>query len=397
MIRRLALVPLAMAAGCLYTGSRNEPPSVTLQVSPTVAYRGQLIVAGYGLTDDQHDIDLVRQRLQVHVLDANRNPVTDPCVATVEPTGGFPQLYVYETGDYFVAADTSDEWGAASTSLMGFRVDDAPPAFKAGAVPRVESSLNACQTYTAGQPIVVDLTAGATDPDGSPALPAGASCPGIDETLVYTWSVTEAPDGAQPRLAPTVAGGCPSAPSDSGPTLEVASSGAQVCLYTDPSVAENVTATYALAVTVSDGVNGPVKAAQQAIMPVRSDQPACILGSQPGAGLRVIDRTVPQTFTITGVADDLDPYPSAQLQFAWSVWRSSDPTWRAVAVYDSSYQLDTSGFDVGEQVQVRAEVVDRSGSRAGCALDVDECLESSCVVATTNSCMRWMTWSLELR
>jgi hypothetical protein len=79
------------------------------------------------------------------------------------------------------------------------------------------------------------------------------------------------------------------------------------------------------------------------------------------------------------------------------VWRTSDPNWRSVTDDDPSYTLDTSGFDVGEDVQVRVEVFDRNLEPANCTTDVDECFETSCLVAGQNSCMRWMTWSLELR
>jgi hypothetical protein len=397
MIRRLALLPLALVAGCLYVGSRNDPPSVTLELSPSLAYRGEAIVAGVAIEDDQHDVALVRQRVQIRVLDANQSPIDDNCIATVVPNASYTQLFIFQTGDFFVSADTSDEWGAVSSTLARLHVSDSPPAFTPGAFAEATSPLNGCRTYIAGQAIVVDLRGSASDPDGKPDQTAGMSCPVLDETLSYTWSVTKAPQGAQPRLGLVVAGGCPGAADDSGPTLVVADGGAQICLYTDPNGASDTSASYTLTLSVSDSFNPPVAIAQPAILPVRSDQPACILGSEPGAGLRVVDRTAPQTFTLTGVTDDLDPYPSDQLRFVWSVWRTSDPVWRAVDDDQPDYQLDTSGYDVGEDVQVRAEVVDRTGSRASCALDVAQCLESSCVVATPNSCMRWMTWSLELR
>ncbi len=399
MLRLLALLPLAVVCGCLYTGTRNDPPGMTIELSPTVGYRGQLISANVIVEDDQDDADVVRQLMKIRLLDANQQPVEDDCTGTVVQAMSGAQLFIYTPGHYFVEATSSDELGAVATTTTPIDVVDAAPVFTLGARPQADSLPNACNAYTAGQPIVVQLAGKASDADADPIPPANATCHLVDETLTYTWAVVTAPVGAQPLLGPLVAGGCPGAPAGAGPTLTLPDS-EQICLYTDPAVASDTAGYYALDVSVSDGVNPPVVSGKQTGVAVISDQPPCIAGTIPGAGLRVVDRTVPQTFTITGVIDDLDPYPSPLLTFVWSVWRTSDPTWRAVDLDDPTYTLDTSGFDVGETVQVRVEVVDRTGTRANCSIDTDQCLEASCLVEEPqqpNSCLRWMTWSLELR
>ena len=403
MLRRLALLSLAFVSGCLYTGTRNDPPSMTVELTPAMgAYRGQIIVAKVDVRDDQNDVATVRQLMKIRLLDVNQLPVADDCTGTVVQSFEGAQLVVYKPGQYWVQVTSSDELGAVSSTSAPLQVIDAPPAFSIGAHPQADAQPNYCGGYTAGQPIAVQLDGSASDPDADPTPPASATCSVIDETLTYTWSIAMAPAGAQAQLGPTVNGSCPaSAPAGAGATLTLDDGTAQVCLYTDKNITDAKTG-YALIVGVSDGVNPPVMSEEQVPMTVIADQPPCIAGTIPGVGLQVIDRTVPQTFTVTGVVDDLDPYPSASslLTFAWSVWRTSDPTWRAVAIDDAAYTLDMSGFDVGEEVQVRVAVIDRTGALASCTVDTDQCLEQSCLVGTTqqpNNCLRWTTWSLELR
>ncbi|HEX4459672.1 MAG TPA: hypothetical protein VIA18_16955 [Polyangia bacterium] len=398
MLRRWPLSLLVIAGGCLYTGSRNDPPSMTIILPETAIYRGQPVEANIVISDDQHDVNVVRQLMKLQLHDAQNQPVAD-CVGTVVQSASGAQIVVYTPGTYTLEVTSSDELGAVASQTRQFTVVDAAPFFSpADAHPQADSLANACHAYTAGQVIAVQLDGTAVDPDADPIPPATATCTVSDETLSYTWSVVTAPAGANPALGPTVGGVCPAAAAaGAGTTLTLVDAKAQVCLYTDALVAGDAPGYYALGVTVSDGVNPPVAAQPQQQMGVVSDQPPCITGTVPGGGLRVIDRTEPQTFTITGVTDDLDPYGSQLLTYAWSVWRTSDPNWRAVTDDDPSYTLDTSGFDVGEDVQVRVEVFDRNLKPADCTADVDECFETSCLVGGQNSCMRWMTWSLELR
>jgi hypothetical protein len=152
---------------------------------------------------------------------------------------------------------------------------------------------------------------------------------------------------------------------------------------------------YTVVLDASDGsssVTSPV-----ADVPVSPDAPPCITGEDPAAGSYVVDRTQTQSFQVTGVFDDRDPFGSASLTFAWSVWRESDPSWRVVPTHpQSTYALDASTFLVGEKVRVRVEAIDRTGALAsGCAIDADDCTVSSCMPG--GACHKWKTWDLELR
>ena len=170
----------------------------------------------------------------------------------------------------------------------------------------------------------------------------------------------------------------------------------QVCLWTDP-VLGAATAMYDVAVEVDDGTTlaaGPV-----ANVPVGLDQPPCITGTNPVAGSYVVDRTQLQLFDVDGVADDRDLF-GVGISFLWSVWRGSDPVWRTVPSWTlSTYQLDVSPFGVGENVRVRVEAIDRTGSLASpaiCPIDAADCVVSSCA-SSPNLCHKWKTWDLELR
>jgi hypothetical protein len=326
----------------------------------------------------------------------------EPCDYSIQTPGHSAIVTFYRTGVFFIRASTADTHGSpspdAGDSIVMVTIDDAPPVFSVGAKTVPTDAVNKCNVFTAGQVVKVRLDGSVDDKDEPARKPDDPSCkPG--EMVTYTWRVMSSPATAQPKLTPIVDGNCADVPG--GTALVVPTFATQVCLWTDPK-AENATSMYKVVLEAFDGKTLAMGLAGDGIQ-VSPDQPPCITGTQLPAGSYVVDRSQPQTFQVTGVADDLDGFGASALHFAWSVWRETDvdsmgvPVWRSVPSHPgSSYTLDASAFGVGEIVKVRVEAIDRTGARAGCDIDDLDCHVTSCA-ASGATCNQWRTWTLELR
>lgn len=393
-MKRLALVPLLAAGGCLYLGSLNEAPTVTLDPpSASITYKGSAITVRARVQDDQDDVPTLQSRLTFVVASAD-DPTQrlDPCDLLISQLGDQLTVSFFRTGVFSITATTVDRFGARSNSAgLMVTITDAPPAFANGAKPAPTSPVDSCGLYAAGDPLTIGLMGGAvTDPDAAAQNPDRRDC-ATRETLRYTWRVVAMPDGSRPLLT-RWDDGCAAPTAASGPALEVPDATAQVCLWPDVGAA-NGAALYGVALEVSDGTQ--TVASSTVDVPVGADAPPCITGTLPPAGTYVFDRNQTLGFDVTGVADDRDSLDT--VDFVWSVWRESDPVWRVVPAYDQrSYTFDPSSVGVGEQVRLRVEVRDRTGAPAGCDPAADDCVVTSCA-AGTGACHQWKTWDFELR
>lgn len=401
-MRGVAIGSLLAAAGCLYTGGLNHAPKLTLD-PPSIAAttKGQAITVRAQMLDDSDSVLQLAGKLVFTVSAADMQTVgaCDVYQTRTFDTGSFT---FYRTGTFTIAATTYDHQNAQSnTDRVVVTITDAPPQLTPATVaPAPTSARNACDFYTAGDVITVGFTGGVSDGDQL------ASAPGCStqEKLTYTWKVTAMPAGAQPRL--TVLGvdnNCVAPDASSGTTLTAQSPALQICLWTDGGMAF-ASEMYSVQLEVTDGTT-PVDSGI-ADIPVAPDQPPCITGTQPIATTSpyVVDRMQLQSFKVDGVFDDRDPFGSAQLTFAWSVRRSSDvdgsgtPIWRNVPMHSqSTYDLDTSQFLVGEVVNVRVVAIDRTGARPTCPTTPDNCVTTACPATPGGVCNQGKTWTLELR
>jgi hypothetical protein len=173
-----------------------------------------------------------------------------------------------------------------------------------------------------------------------------------------------------------------------------------VCLWADPALPATAETSYVVQFFVADNASREVPGPKLSVA-VEGNQPPCITGEAPAADEYVVDRKQPVLLEVTGVVDDRDSFGADNLSYAWSLWRERDQTWRDVPAHPwSSYLLDATGFGVGEKVRVRVEAIDRSGTRvdaASCDPSGDDCVLTSCALPSGQSCLKWRTWTLELR
>jgi hypothetical protein len=393
--RMLRVAPLVLVAGCLYIGTRNLPPTITLDASTTSTIKGAPVTVNAHLQDDQDGVDQLH--VDIQVVDELGAP-TDAC--TVESVGGGhgKRFTFYRIGTYRVTGHVADHLGAASDAVpLSIVVTDAAPVFSRGAAIVPSTQPSSCRSYTAGEPVVLRLDGAVSDADAD--AEASPECH-TAETLSYSWRIVDGPTGNGARLTPFTAAGCVDPGPLSSPMLAVPDAAARVCLWTDAAVAPALKSTYLVRFVVADQTSPEIQGPMLSV-DVAPDQPPCITGEAPAAGAYVVDRTQPLWLEVTGVADDRDPYGSSQLGFVWSIWRQSDPTWRDVPAHaEPMFELDPSGFGVGELVRLRVEAVDRTGARAStsdCDPSLDDCTVTSCAVASPQLCHKWRTWDLELR
>jgi hypothetical protein len=390
------MLPLFAASGCLYLDNINHPPTIALEAA-VKTYKGVPLDVDPMVGDPDDGPGNVHVDLTISALDG---PVSD-CDYTSTPYGRTFQVTFYRTGTFQIALTATDDHGSPSgmPAIETVTVLDALPAFSSTSMITQANTGDACNLNTAGDAIPLALAGPPSDADADAHLPG---CSATD-VLAYTWRISAQPSGTKPVLTlyDKQQKGCTPVTATSTTTLMVIDPTVWVCLWTDPMIAGS-TAAYNVVFDVTDDPSDPTHTvtSPSASISVGPDQPPCITGTNPVAGSYVVDRTVLQEFDIDGAVDDRDPFGSANLTFAWSVWRDSDPTWRDVPSWtQSTYQLDVSSFDVGEHVRVRAEAVDRTGARvppSSCPIDADDCQVASCA-SLPDVCHKWKTWDLELR
>jgi hypothetical protein len=339
---------------------------------------------------------------------ADGSPVDHHCdyrLDTFSEEPGAPQAEVRfnRVGSWVISFQTFDHFRAPSnTSTVVVQVVDAPPALTGKDLKTLESK-DACNSYVAGQPLPVYLDGSVMDPDAV-LDPAASDCNArsYSETFSYRWELTgpatsHAVVGPKPSKDSQMMGDgdCPATPAAGlGNTFVPGDNDypLAVCVYPDVGSVASPDM-YQIVLAVSDGTTEVRSNVFDA--PVRADVPPCLTGAAPDPGSYVVDRNDVQRFTVTGASDDLDPFPSSGLTFQWSIWREQDPVWRTVPDWAlSTYELDTSGFAVGEKLRVRVTPADRNGVRVSCDEDQSVCTTDSCL---TSMCQAWMTWDLELR
>jgi hypothetical protein len=366
----LALAGLALvAAGCLFIGEINRAPTAALA-----------LVAG-GTGPDGDGVILVARKCNPVTLDAGGSSDPDPGEtqaltfewkvdgqpAELHSDLGFQLLgdgkavlSATRARDYVVDVTAIDPHGARSQpARLTLRILDAPP------VPSVtvNSQPSACGDYPAGGQI--QLYVNAVDPDDG-AMPADGpiTCP--RETRTYAWTLSPPRESTRAAI---LDGPCPGAMLPGMLSLAQTDkelAGATVCVVPD------VAGAYGVEVVADDGAMRPAamvlsdgQTAPPLHFQVAPDRPPCMDGFSPAPNLLyILDRAQPAQFVVTEVLDDADPYPNplgpSTATFRWSLWRASDPTWRALPPSgEASLTIDPSAYAVDELVQVRVQADDR--------------------------------------
>jgi hypothetical protein len=381
----------AASAGCIFIDDINHAPVASLAVSDGMMKipAGQTLVTLPAkcmvLTLDasgSRDPDGISDTL-TFLWTIDGEPANPSDSITFSSSGSTATLSFIESGMHRVAVTAFDRRAAPSVpAAIDFVVDDAPP------MAHLSTSVQpgACGDYAAG--VQIPLFGGmSTDLD--------ATC--SKETLTYQFTVA-VPMGSQGKTL--AAGSCDGDPK----ALD------RACLTPD------VPGSYTITLVVQDGFQRPAAMqstdGQTASMTfqVADDRPPCMDGFDPPPGLYLLDRAMPQTFEVTEVLDDLDPYPPTSppasfRHFVWSLWRASDPVWRELSAFDGNALLvDGSDFALDELVQIRVAAHDRvARDTSACDPAQATCDYSTAYPNAMNcfgngvTCEAWVTWQARFR
>jgi hypothetical protein len=403
--RRMArLAPVVLAAalgsGCLYIGDINAPPRAELvQIdAPSPILRGSVLTFVAHLTDDkdqgllapQWTFSEIPSGLPLAACDFRQAP-------SIGSDGPRNQITFLRAGTFLVAISAADTMGATSdTAAVMVTVAEAPPAFvdPEAAVQPFGVSTNGCNAYAEGEVIPLIVHSDIDDPDAEVT-----GCDTTPEAITVRWTIDSLPTGSNAAIYPSTSGqcgACPPAPPNPVTELDTDTKTpywGTACLCPDLGGMPQAL-NYPVSVYVSDGKHAPIKA-QTFTAAVAADSPPCVDGAYPLPASYVVDRSEPWWAQLSPILDDRDGGPAGQVR--WSLWRSSDPTWRVAPISGLSYAPDLVDLPVGETVKVRAEAVDRLGPRGACDADNDQCLVQSCSAKSGTTCEAWVTWQLELR
>jgi hypothetical protein len=132
-----------------------------------------------------------------------------------------------------------------------------------------------------------------------------------------------------------------------------------------------------------------------AAVSVAIDRWPCVAGTSPDASTPHLLTAIGETrrLLVTQVDDDLNPWPARVAgevaHFQWLIG-PGDGTFRVIPNWTQAYyDLDGSGYTVGEQVQVRVIVTDADSTHVpSCDPMIGSC-------PTPMGCPDWVTWNLE--
>ncbi len=394
---------VAGAVGCLYVDDINHPPVARLRVAAGAdnpppgeplalpALCGEITFDASGSSDEDEPGGLLDFAWTIDGRDA---VTTDNWRFKQSGRPGEATISFLTAGPHTVAVTAIDRRGAPSQpASVDVTVTNAPPQASVLAV----SPASGCDDWVAGARITLEAKSVDIDPD--------ATCDGnAAETLSYRWVLT-APEGS--RTASVVAGPCVGdAPAQAAPEVPAQTQETHVCVTPD------VPGAYALALTVDDGGGRPAgieaKDGQTTtfLLAAAHDRPPCMDGFLPPPASYILDRAQPATFEVTEVLDDQDAWPpsgAGGARFTWSLWRESDPTWRALADDGASLVLDPTVFAVDELVRVRAQAADRvARDLSACDPAAALCDQATAYPTETNcwkdaTCEAWVTWDARFR
>jgi len=165
------------------------------------------------------------------------------------------------------------------------------------------------------------------------------------------------------------------------------------------------------------------------VVPVNVDTPPCLQRTDPDVYSQriLLSRNADlggtyqsRTFTVLGVADDCNPYPSVPLLggntssppvFVWSVLDSTQhsPSWIQQVNATTSFTVSQvmfpnarPGDTIGLRVEVRDQAVQdslRSGGQV-CSVNPPDTSPAICcgdACGTPNDCVRWTTWTVQFQ
>ena len=325
---RVAAVAALVGMGCVYTDPINQKPVIeSMQVSPAPT----------------------RYKTPVRVIYDAYDPDGDDFVVSASVTGAVAVAGTYQLsftpdapGTYDVVVSATDSWGAGSGDHH--ILVDVPNMTPQVGVPRLTADTAAIDTnaYPLGTTFTV-IPGAIDDEDSSPMIEIYVNGTKLNGNMFRA-------------LSP-------------GP--------------------------YDVEVRATDSLHAT--GSNQTSVSVAMDRWPCIAGTSPDALTPTLLSAIGETrrLLVTQVDDDLNPWPAhadgGVAQFQWLIG-PGDGTFRVIPNWTQAYyDLDGSGYTVGQHVQVRVIVTDSDPDH-----DLPVCPDPttrSC--STPIGCPDWVTWNLE--
>jgi len=334
----------------LDTGPINSPPTVRItDLGPL--HLGQNVTFTATIHDPNQSTDSLEVEWRVGGVGddcdiaAAKSPPTCTGTECACNTPGKP-------GAFCVEVRATDRYGASASDSHTFTVEDRAPS---AVLKRTDPLATANPS-----PFLSKLAfsaADSTDPD-----------PGDQDKLTFSWTVTQ-PSGQKLSIN--------TCPSPDTPAL---------CWF----VAEEP-GTYRIQVIATDPSQTSSEPASLEVE-VAQDQPPCIAGFTP-ASLQTIgfaDQT--NSFIVTWVNDDGDPYPgSTSGTFKWFYRSGQTGDFARLSNPYNSNRLDFGPdvFAIGDLIQIRVQYQDRiNRSLSACDQNADRC------ELNHDGCAQWVTWTV---
>jgi len=364
----------AASAGCFYTESINERPSLDIrQESSEQVYRGSVVTLRAIASDPEHHVVAFQWRVYacgVALPDGDCD--RDPAFTGVEPEATFrvPAFRADPDGDgperarpvesVRVVLEGRDDHGAAA------RPDQELVLAVRNVEPTVQLRLTSTHGAVVGTP--VEVFARYRDEDDTPA----------NVTLAWTaFSPSQVPDAL----------------------VEV-----PVSLDPDPAYLQQgrrftpqVTGNWDIRVIADDGI-GEETPAQHLTVTVVDDAPPCLDVWDPIATAQPAPITEPTLFHVLQVRDDLDAFPRTssedflgETEFVWSIKVGAGPRQRLENALNA-LAFDPQTYAPGTQLELRVEIFDRKRIAIGCPDDAP-----TCSVISQPACIQRQTWHVEAR
>ncbi len=369
MLRSKCVVVMAVLTGlsaCLYLDGINEPPEVSMRLATDteLVYIGEQVWVDARDTRDP-DGDSLTFSFTLEHSGSGDDPAPQPCLVSTQP---WEYCFVPTAKvTYTVTLRVTDGRGAVAVGdPLEVHVNNREPQVDC----RFDTYPKPNNHFVVGREIWM-TGLGSTDPDQG-------------DVLRYHWEERLRPLDSQ--TADFVM-----QPSDitGEPTDEDASA---VRLLVVP----DVPGSYEVGLRVSDGPNGEnLSDLCQLFFEVDPDEEPCIASTSPdfASGTLVFDRLSVRRLEVTGVTDDLDPYPGGadgEADFIWMIELSPGEGFVELSGYGFPYlDIDGADFALNQRVRVRVIVLDRvSHDLSSCPVDLDTC-------ALRAGCFQWITWEIE--
>ncbi len=355
-LRTRLLLATLLAGGstnCLIdTGPINMPPTVQIDDLNQSLNRDKPVI----FTATIHDPDQSTDSLNVAwYVGANDNCNKAATTAPQNCNSQRNDLCSYTPtapGPLCVIVQVTDRYGAKATASRVFTVQDQPPTAVISLI----------------SPAVI---AGPLPPSSSLSFSAASSTDPDDPngSLTFGWTVTQ--NGTS-----LSASTCPSPQTPAICSFTAATPGAYhvQLIATDPSQMKSAP------ISVDFVIN--------------EDQPPCIVGYSPASLQTMASAGEDNSFIVTSVADDLDPYPgstgSTLGTFTW--WYRVGTTGgfqREVPQVSNRLDVNADFFATGDLIQIRVAYQDRvSRPLSSCDQDAETC-------DLVPGCAQWVTWTVQ--